>query len=361
MKNYDMNDLPYLYGKPSAEGDLRTVPEDFKVFELLPFQASGEGEHLVLYIRKTNQNTVYIAKQLAKYFGVKEALVSYAGLKDRFAVCEQHFSIHLPGSKISQLSDIAELSIAGVEVLSLHRHNKKLRTGALLGNRFELTLRNLVNEEAVIKRWESICQNGVPNYFGEQRFGIDGANIVKAVALFDGKKVKDKKKRGLYLSAARSFLFNHVIAHRIEHDTFSTLRSGDVCMLSGTQSVFVANDIDDTLMERLASFDIDITAPLWGRGQLMTTNDVAIEEQLIVTPFDTLTQGLEFFGLKQERRKIRLIPQLGKISMNDGILTLSFCLPAGCYATTILRELIQYCDKTPRVDRSEKVQDKGIK
>ncbi len=359
--NNDMNNLPYLYGKPTSQGDLRCQPEDFKVYELLPFQASGEGEHLVLYIRKTNQNTVYIAKQLAKFFGVKEALVSYAGLKDRFAVCEQHFSIHLPGSKITHLSDIKALSITGVEVLSLQRHNKKLRTGALLGNRFELTLRNIVNPEGLEKRWEQIRLNGVPNYFGEQRFGIEGANIAKATALFEGKKVKDKKKRGLYLSAARSFLFNHVVAHRIQNNTFNILRAGDVCMLSGTQSVFLAENIDDTLNERLSSFDIDITAPLWGRGSLMTSADILTEESAVVAPFNTFTHGLEHFGLKQERRKIRLTLQLEKMALDDSTLTVSFCLPAGCYATTILRELINYHDATPRIIRSENEQLKDAK
>ena len=104
---------------------------DFKVFELLPFEPCGEGEHLFIHIRKTGANTLFVARQLAKYFNVKETLVSYAGLKDRFAVTEQWFGVHVPGK---QTYDLSDLIIEGVEVLTYKRHNKKLRTGALSGN-----------------------------------------------------------------------------------------------------------------------------------------------------------------------------------------------------------------------------------
>ena len=344
-----MANLPYLHGKPLASGDLRSQPEDFKVFELLPFQASGEGEHLVLYIRKTCVNTIVVARLLAKYFGVKEGHVSYAGLKDRFAVCEQYFSIHLPGKN---KDDLSSLNIEGVEVLSAQRHNKKLRTGALLGNRFELTLRNVCNGDDLAERWQQLSAQGVPNYFGEQRFGIDGGNITRAKELFAGKKVKDKKKRGIYLSAARSFLFNQVVAERINKQCFSELIDGDVCMLAGSQSVFHVPAVDETLVERLASFDIDITAPMWGRGQLMTTDSVQQQELAIVQQTPDFANGLETFGLKQERRKIRLMMQMAKLSLDADVLTVSFCLPAGSYATTILRELINYRDATPRADHN---------
>ncbi|MDX2370638.1 MAG: tRNA pseudouridine(13) synthase TruD, partial [Colwellia sp.] len=194
-------ELTYLHGKPQSSGLLRSQKNDFKVFEQLPFSPIGEGEHLFIYIRKTGANTVFVARELAKYFKVKEQLVSYAGLKDRFAVTEQWFGVHVPGK---QVYDLQDLTIEGVEVLEYARHNKKLRTGALTGNRFELILRHVTDLQALHKRWNDIVEQGVPNYFGEQRFGIDGGNIDKALALFSGTKVKDKKKRGMYLSAARS-------------------------------------------------------------------------------------------------------------------------------------------------------------
>ena len=343
-----MQELAYLYGKPQATGDLRTSESDFKVFELLPFQASGEGEHLFLHIRKTGVNTGLIAKQLASYFKVKEFAVSYAGLKDRFAVCEQFFTVHLPGVKNPDLSD---LNIEGVEILSATHHHKKLRIGALLGNRFELTLRNVTGIEVLQARWSQIVAQGVPNYFGEQRFGIEAGNLEKAKALFAGQKVKDKKKRGIYISAARSFLFNQMVAKRIEQNTFAELLLGDVCMLAGSQSVFVNDGSDTGLTTRLNSFDIDLTAPMWGRGKLMSQGDVLAFEQNLAAQYPDFCSGLEQVGLNQERRKMRLTVQAPKLVVKDDTtLVLSFCLAAGCYATTVLRELLNYQDLTQRVN-----------
>ena len=340
-----VSELAYFYGKPESSGELRSQMSDFKVFEQLPFAPCGEGEHLFIHIRKTGANTVFVARQLAKYFAVKEALVSYAGLKDRFAVTEQWFGVHVPGKQVYDLSD---LIIDGVEVLSYARHNKKLRTGALTGNRFEITLRNVTDIPALKLRWQKIAADGVPNYFGEQRFGIDGGNIGKARELFAGTKVKDKKKRGIYLSAARSYLFNQVVSQRICNNSFDVLAGGDVCMLAGTQSVFLADEVDDSLRQRLQEKDIDITAPLWGAGDLMTQGAVLAFEQKLMEPHQDFCQGLPKFGLKQERRRIRLNVSQTEISTEQDSVTLSFSLPSGCYATTILRELLQYRDLTER-------------
>jgi len=338
-------ELAYLYGKPKSTGLLRTTMEDFKVFEQLPFSPCGEGEHLLIHIRKTGENTLSVVRALAKYFKVKEKLVSYAGLKDRFAVTEQWFGIHLPGK---QTFDLSDMKIEGVEVLSFDRHNKKLRIGALTGNNFELTLRDVTDIEELQQRWQKIIATGVPNYFGEQRFGIDGGNIDKAKKLFAGEiKVKDKKKRGFYLSAARSYLFNDIVSKRIAQQYFDCLSIGDVCMLSGTQSVFIAEDVDQLLRDRLTEKDIDITAPMWGAGELMTTGEALHFEQQIADSHNEISAGLPKFGLKQERRRIRLnlsdpTITVQTVSESKSQVVLSFFLPAGCYATTILRELIDY-------------------
>ncbi len=336
----------YLYGKPSSTALLRVEMNDFKVFEVLPFEPCGEGEHLFIYLRKIGANTNYVARELAKYFKVKENLVSYAGLKDRFAVTEQWFGVHLPGKKVYDLSD---LNIEGVEVLSAKRHNKKLRIGSLSGNRFVLLLRNVSHIKALTERWQKIIEAGVPNYFGEQRFGIDGGNLPKALALFAGSKVKDKKKRGMYLSAARSYLFNQVVSERIATQTFTRLLAGDVCMLSGTQSVFKTPEITAELTRRLSEQDVDITAPMWGAGDLMTEHDALILEQHIAQQQPEICVGLPRFGLKQERRRIRLSISNTEIGVDGENVSLSFFLPAGCYATTVLRELVDYKDMTERV------------
>ncbi|MBA6232442.1 MULTISPECIES: tRNA pseudouridine(13) synthase TruD [unclassified Colwellia] len=338
--------LQYLYTQPESTGQLRSEMSDFKVFERLPFEPCGEGEHLFIHIRKTGANTLVVARELAKYFKVKEGLVSYAGLKDRFAVTEQWFGIHLPGKTVYDLSNLA---IEGVEVLSVKRHNKKLRIGALSGNRFELVLRKVSNIDDVLRRWAAVSQFGVPNYFGEQRFGINGGNLDRALELFQGKKVKDKKKRGLYLSAARSEIFNQIISQRIENNQFESLSIGDVFMLSGTQSVFLAEAIDKTIMQRFQEKDIDLTAALWGAGELMSQGESQQLEQEIANEYSDFCQGLVKFGLKQERRRIRLSLTEGQITAENDTITLSFFLPSGCYATTILRELINYQDMTERV------------
>jgi len=345
MTDSIMSAFSYLQGKPQSSALLRSEMSDFKVFEILPFAPCGEGEHLFIYLRKTGTNTAFVAKALANYFNIKESLVSYAGLKDRFAVTEQWFGVHLPGKQTFDLSDI---NIDGVEIIHYKRHNKKLRIGALLGNRFELILRKISNTNDITNRWQKIQQTGVPNYFGEQRFGINGGNLPKALALFSGKKVRDKKKRGLYLSAARSYLFNHIVNERINSGCFNQLLKGDVCMLSGTQSVFKVPEITNELMQRLQSFDIDITAPMWGAGELMTMADALALEKSVATQYIEICDGLARFGLKQERRKIRLSITQGKLTINNNVAQLNFFLPAGCYATTVLRELVNYQDMTER-------------
>ena len=339
----------YLYGQPTSTGFLRSEMADFKVFENLPFQPCGEGEHLFIHVRKTGENTAFIAKQLAKHFGVKENLVSYAGLKDRFAVTEQWFGIHVPGKTVF---DLSELSIEGVEVLSSARHNKKLRIGALTGNSFQITLKKVTEVEELVRRWHAIVAHGVPNYFGEQRFGIEGGNIEKALSLFSGTKVKDKKKRGIYLSAARSLIFNTMIDERIKNNQFDQLTDGDVCMLAGTQSVFIADEVDDSIIKRFSEKDIDITAPMWGAGELMSTKQIQVFEQSIGSQFQAFCDGLAKFGLKQERRRIRLCVDNANITVTkDGennTVVLDFSLPAGSYATTVIRELLDYTDLTQR-------------
>jgi tRNA pseudouridine13 synthase len=339
--------LAYLYGKPKATGLIRSIMADFKVFEQLPFEPCSEGEHLLIHVRKIGQNTLDISRALAKYFNVKDKFVSYAGLKDRFAITEQWFGVHLPGKSVYDLSD---MNIEGIEVLSYARHNKKLRIGALTGNKFELTLREVSDIDALQQAWLKIIANGVPNYFGEQRFGIDGGNINKAIKVFAGKmKVKDKKKRGFYLSAARSYLFNDIVSKRIEHDYFNTVSVGDVCMLAGTQSVFLVKDVDQVIVDRLIDKDIDITAPMWGAGELTTQGQTLHFEQQIAANHRETSEGLPKFGLKQERRRIRLNLSSPSLTINESedkesTVTLKFSLPAGCYATTILRELIDYKD-----------------
>ena len=353
-----LTEQAYFHGKPESNGLLRSQISDFTVVEVLPFLPCGEGEHLFIHIRKTGANTLFVARELAKYFNVKEQLVSYAGLKDRFAVTEQWFGVHVPGK---QEYDLDDLNIEGVEILSHKRHNKKLRTGALSGNRFELILREVTAIKAFTERWQKIVEQGVPNYFGEQRFGIGGGNIERALSLFAGQKIKDKKKRGIYLSAARSHIFNSVLNERIQQQRFDKVAVGDVLMLAGTQSVFHLDEVDSTIEQRFIDKDLDITATMWGAGELMTSNDPLALEQVIADKNPEFCEGLPRFGLKQERRRIRLtvsdtdleLLSASENSVHEGknAVKISFFLPPGSYATTVLRELLNYQDMTTRVDK----------
>ena len=277
---------------------------------------------------------------------------------DRFAVTEQWFGVHVPGKQEYNLDD---LNIEGVEILSYKRHNKKLRTGALTGNRFELILREVTAIKAFTERWQQIVEQGVPNYFGEQRFGIGGGNIERALSLFSGQKVKDKKKRGMYLSAARSHIFNSVLNERIQQQCFDKVAVGDVLMLAGTQSVFHLDEIDNAIQQRFTDKDVDITAPMWGAGELMTSAAPLALEQEIAAKNQEFSEGLPRFGLKQERRRIRLTVSDTTIELlsaeensaqeKSNAVKISFFLPSGCYATTVLRELLNYQDMTTRIDK----------
>lgn len=334
--------LPYAGGAPGNRGRIRSTPEDFRVFEDLGFETSGAGEHLFVQVRKRGANTAWVAQRLAELAGLKPGAVSYAGLKDRHALAEQWFSMHLPGCADP---DWAQWQEPGVEVLTTARHHRKLRRGALRGNRFVLIVREISGDrDALERRLRSIAARGVPNYYGEQRFGRDGGNLAKADALLRGRLRRiARHERGIYLSAARSFLFNQALAQRVATGSWAAGVDGDVMMLDGSQSVFVAEALDDSLRMRLQNMDIHPTAPLWGRGELMSRHDCrAIEEQALAT-FAEWRQGLERCGLNQERRSVRLkVSDLGWHWLDEETLSLQFALPAGSYATSVVREIVDY-------------------
>jgi tRNA pseudouridine13 synthase len=332
-------DLPTAYGGPLIEGVLRAQPADFRVEEVLGFEPSGSGEHAFLLIQKTDANTEWVARQLAQAAGVPPMAVGYAGLKDRHAITRQTFTIQLPGRADP---DWSALSIAGVEVVAATRHNRKLKRGAHRGNRFGVRVRDVVGErDAVDARVRTIGERGVPNYFGEQRFGRDGGNVALAEAMFAGRRMP-RAQRSIALSAARSFLFNATLAARVDASTWDRAVDGDVWMLDGTHAIFGPEPWSDDLAQRLASLDIHPTGPMWGRGDLRTRDAArALEEQLPVE-HPVLTQGLEQAGLEQERRALRLVAaDLVHTWEAHDTLFLQFTLGQGAFATTVLREL---CD-----------------
>ncbi|HVR80974.1 MAG TPA: tRNA pseudouridine(13) synthase TruD [Luteimonas sp.] len=350
-----MSDVqPRAHGPAVLSAVTRTTPEDFIVEEIDGFEASGSGEHLLLTIEKRGMNTAFAAKRIAQWADLPEMAVSYAGLKDRHAVTRQRFSVHLP-KRVAP--DIASLQIDDLRVLKSEWHAKKLPRGALAGNRFVLTLREVQGERADIEaRLQAIAARGVPNYFGEQRFGRDGDNLGNALAMFGGRRV-GREQRGYLLSAARSALFNRVLAARASDGSWERGLNGEVWMLDGSRSVFGPEPWNDALAARLAAFDIHPTAPLWGRGELRTTDAARELEQAALADDESLAlrAGLEAAGLKQERRATRLRPLAMTWEWGSGacVLGLRFALPPGTYATTVLAELGDTTDAAGgRSDRS---------
>lgn len=339
-----MTELARAHGAPVLAARLRAAPEDFFVEELPGFEASGAGEHLLLTVEKRGMNTAFAARRIAAWAGVDESAIGYAGLKDRHAVTRQRFTVWLP-KKIAP--DLEALQSDDLRVLEHAWHARKLPRGALTGNRFVLVLRDVEGERAAIEtRLQAIASQGVPNYFGEQRFGRGGNNVQQAVAMFAGRRVK-REERTMLLSAARSELFNRVLAARVEAGNWNAALDGEVWMLDGSRSVFGPEAFTDELQARLAAFDIHPTGPLWGEGELRST-DASRDLELAAMQGDTATRlrnGLERAGLKQERRALRLRPDaIAWRWLDDGALELAFALPPGCYATTLLRELGDVAD-----------------
>ena len=335
---------------PFASGMLRVAPEDFIVTEVLTIPLSGSGEHVWLKVRKRGWNTDRVAQQLARAAGVPRRDVSYAGLKDRNAVTTQWFSVQLPGRDAPVWTEMLPPEI---EILESMRHGRKLQTGALAGNSFDIVLRACSGDrDALARRAQDISARGVPNYFGEQRFGHNGANVERALAMFGGKfNTRDRHLRGIYLSAARAFLFNQVLAQRVRQATWDQGLEGEAFVLHGSHSFFAAASVDDTLVARLKSGDIHPSGPLWGRGEPLTGSMVRILEDAIVARDSALAQGLEAAGLRQERRALRLLPQELTLQwLDESALRIAFQLPAGCYATTLLRELVDYHTSGPMAD-----------
>ncbi|XSG83697.1 MAG: tRNA pseudouridine(13) synthase TruD [Methylohalobius sp. ZOD2] len=328
------------YGGPYGKGVLKRRPEDFQVEEVLGFEPSGDGEHVFLWVEKRELNTEQAAEMLARFANVSRGRIGYAGLKDRHGVTCQWFSVHLPGRP-----DLPWHALDGdtIRIRQCTRNRRKLKRGALRGNRFRLCLRALNGDrermETVLAR---IKAQGMPNYFGPQRFGREGGNLSRAKNLLTGQSVvRNRHLRSLYLSAARSFLFNQVLAVRIEQDNWHTLLPGDWLMFDGGKAGFLAELPDADIRSRVAALQLHPTGPLWGREGERATLDAGAIESRVIEACPKLARGLENAGVKGMRRPFRV--RVGKLdwTWRDSDLALVFELPSGAYATSLVRELIE--------------------
>lgn len=306
-------EFPRAYGALTATAIFRAQPDDFQVDEDLGYLPSGVGEHVFLHICKRGENTAWVAEKIAELANVNVMDVGYCGRKDRHAVTAQWFSVYLP--KASE-PDWSLLNTQSIHLLSASRHQHKLRRGEHRQNHFVIRLRDVQTDDRDLlqQKIDTILAQGVPNYFGEQRFGRGGNNLHEAEAiLVGGKRYRDKQKRGLMLSAARSYLFNQVLAARVLANNWFKPLEGDI---NSTPS-----------------------GPLWGRGRPLVSGALLEVEQVALTEWAKWCDGLEHAGLSQERRALQLIPGNARSSWVENDLILHFSLDAGEFATAILQEI----------------------
>jgi len=329
-------DWPRAHGAPLFAASIRDQPSDFQVIENLGFEFSGAGEHDYLWVEKTAANTDWVARQLARHAGVRPADVGYAGMKDRHAITRQWFSVPSRGE-----ADWASFTAEGISILEVRRHHRKLRRGAHDDNTFRIALRTAQAAALgapVVERLGCMAARGVPNYFGPQRFGRHGANLDLARRLFEGARLK-RDKRSIAISAARSFLFNEILARRVADGSWERILPGELINLDGSGSVFRADDIDETIQRRAAELDIHPTATLWGLRREIAQGAIDRLERDATDAHSDLRTGLEHLAVKASSRPLRLRIRDLSWEFDDDGLWLEFRLPPGAFATSVLREI----------------------
>ncbi len=342
---------PRAHGAPLPPAELKAAPEDFHVEEQLSFEPSGTGPHWLLRVEKRTANTRWVAAEIAKLAGVPAADVGYAGLKDRHAVAVQWFSVPQPAMSAEAWMDVRT---AEFKVLDARANLRKLKVGALAGNRFRIRLRNATwSREQLDMKLDALRAHGAPNYFGPQRFGRDGYNLERVAAwVQSGVAPRGRAERSFALSAARSLMFNALLARRVEAGDWSQLAPGDRASLDGSGSHFAVTAVDDELRRRLAEFDIHPSGPLWGRG-LPPTQGQALQHEVEVShEFAAVADLLAAQGLTQERRALRCAIRELAAERDASTVTLSFLLGRGQFATAVLREICEFAG-VPELDADE--------
>ncbi len=328
---------PCAHGGPAGAARLKAAAEDFVVEERLGFVADGGAAHRLLLVEKRGRDTLSVARELARLALCAPRDVGFAGLKDRLAVATQYFTVPAPRPPRA----LAGLAGQGFRVLEDAPHSRKLRRGALAGNAFRIVLRELAADPAALAaRLGRVAAEGVPNYFGVQRFGRDASNLDAIARLLAGAPLPPgREARAFVLSAARALLFNAVLARRVAEGSWARLLPGEFVNLAGRNSWFVADAIDAALEERAQRHDLHPTGPLAGAGPQPAADAGRLEAE-VLGGFGALPGALEALGLEAARRALRLVPQDFRATTEPGTLRLEFRLPPGGYATAVVRELI---------------------
>ena len=332
---------PRAHGAPLPRAQLKTAPEDFHVEEQLSFEPSATGPHWLLRVEKRAANTRWVAAEIARVAGVAAGDVGYAGLKDRHAVAVQWFSVPNLATTAEFWSTVRTPEF---KVLDARANLRKLKIGALSGNRFCIRLRDATwSREQLEHKLEALRMHGAPNYFGPQRFGRDGYNLDRVAAWVQtGDAPRGRAERSFTLSAARSLLFNALLARRVEAGDWSQLAPGDLAHLDGSGSHFAIDAVDDELRRRMAEFDIHPSGPLWGRGTPGTMGKALQHELEVSRELAAVADLLAAEGLTQERRALRCAIRDLSAEREASTLTLSFSLGRGQFATAVLREICEF-------------------
>lgn len=334
----NVSDLPRAHSGPCGSGTIRGAPVDFQVSEFTGIEPSGEGEHLWIRVRKTGQNTRWVARALAESLDLPYKAVSFAGMKDRHAVAEQWLSAHMPGRSAP---DLTGLGIEGVEILESARHNHKLRPGQLSYNRFQVVLRSGGDIEPGLfsELVPAIVEHGFPNYFGAQRFGRGGANLGLARDL-DELRGLGREARSFFLSSVRGALFNGYLAERIRHDCWATPLPGEAEISNRTRGP--AED-DRSLFEPSRQ----PSGLLWGKGMNAARGDALERDTCFFAAFPGVTSLLEAAGSRMSRRVLSAQVADFSFAQHDDAVELKFALGPGVFATAMLRELFDFDDGSP--------------
>jgi tRNA pseudouridine13 synthase len=362
---------------------IRSSPADFVVVELPAYAPSGRGEHLYVTFRKTGRTTPDAVRDIARALDLDPRSAGWAGMKDRHAVTTQTASFLLPLAR--DPAEAMRLSLPGIEVLEATRHDNRLKPGHLEGNRFHIRLRSLEPgaATAVRERLEGLARTGVPNAFGPQRFGRDGDNPARALDWLAGRAPgpRDKNARRLLFSALQSWMFNRVLDARVADGTWATVLEGDVAKKHDSGGLFTvsAADLEDAVA-RAAAGALSATGPMfglkmrWPEGAPLALEERVLEQALGVTAAASRTAGAppaapvpgsaDVSGSAPDatprdllararsagegtRRPLRMMVSELAVTCSDGdagSLEVSFVLPKGGYATTVLGSACHWVD-----------------
>ncbi len=330
----DFDALPYLTADlPSTGERIRAELEHFQVEEVPAYLPSGSGEHLYLWVEKRGLTTRDLVDRLVA-LGVPEVGIGVAGLKDKYAVTRQWLSI--PARYEHALKAFEEPG--KIRVLNTDRHKNKLKTGHLRGNRFRIFVVGAEPEkaEAVLAR---LRERGVPNYYGPQRFGLQGKNPEKGLELIQRKKGRGRPwlKRFL-IGSVQSLLFNAYLAERLHQGLYDRFLKGDVAKKHASGGEFL---VEDPAREnpRAQTLEISPTGPLFGKKYFEAEGESRAFEDAILERFGL--SRADFSARRGARRPIRVPLEEADLEPAEGGVWLSFFLPKGSYATSLLREIMK--------------------